>query len=86
VASENNHPKSVPEIESGNLKRKPAGMPMQFLLFFHELAELLGGRPEKRVKEGVSDKTLGRRFEKLDALVETGMHSSVEVFALMSSR
>ena len=45
------------------------------------LEELAGGRPQKLMKEGVSEKTLGRRYNELDALIEdkSGMHFLNEI-------
>lgn len=45
------------------------------------LEELAGGRPQKLLKEGVSEKTLGRRYKELDALIDvkSGMHFLNEI-------
>lgn len=65
----------MPEVEKRSLKRKPEGI-LFFYLLIYLLAELdVGGRPLKTMKEGLSKKTLSRRYKDLDALVdENGMH------------
>jgi hypothetical protein len=65
-----------PEVENKTLKRKPEGIFFLFHLLIHLSAELdVGGRPQKSIKQGLSEKTLTRRYEALDDLVDgAGMH------------
>lgn len=65
----------VADNETVSLKRKPEGKLVSLYLIIYRLGELVGGRPPKLMKEGLSDKTLGRRYDGLDDLVaDKGMH------------
>lgn len=59
---------------------------MHLPLLTYQPGDLAGGRPLKLVKEGVSEKTLARRFKELDAAVDTGMHLGPEIVTKVSRR
>lgn len=76
-------------VVTANIKRKSDGRILysfELRIFsdnIYLLEELAGGRPQKHLKEGLSEKTLWRRYNELNALVENkcGMRLLIEIVA-----